>query len=453
MNFKKLLFVAILIFLPLKSTFFSYDGDLRKKIGQMIIVGFTLIDADSVIMEIENGNVGGVILFAYNVQNPAQLNALTSQLQNSSEIPLFIAIDQEGGKVARLNQTNGYESTPTAHQLGTIWNNEDSTRFYAEKIAMWLKEGGINLDLAPVVDVNVNPLSPAIGKKERSFSANPDSVFYHASIFIEELNKKKIIGALKHFPGHGSAIGDSHNGFTDVTETWINEELIPFSLFSQNGYEDMVMTAHIYNERWDTVPATLSKRMITDILKDSLGFKGVVITDAMSMGAITSNYSFEGAIVHAINAGCDILLYTSLKKDGRFLAEQVIDIIEEKITEGAISIDRIEESYQKIISLKEARLNSAPFDKIIIPDNFGLFVFPNPFNAAAKIQITLNENSFGSVILYDPLGRMVKEIYSGDFIKGTNLIDLNGSDLATGAYFITARGNFGAKTFKIIVLK
>ncbi|MBW6458457.1 MAG: glycoside hydrolase family 3, partial [FCB group bacterium] len=216
---------------------------LEDKIAQMIMVGFSPSSdfEDTLYYDIAYRNLGGVILMGYNIQNPVQVAALCAGLQDHAATPLLIATDQEGGYIARLKASNGFAATPTAYYLGSVLDKEDSTRFWADRMAEWLEHSGINVNLAPVADVNVNPSSPAIGYRERSFSADPCKVADHTGWFASEFHERGIVTALKHFPGHGSAVGDSHLGFTDITQTWIGDELIPYRELITGGYTDMIM--------------------------------------------------------------------------------------------------------------------------------------------------------------------------------------------------------------------
>src|SRR5690606_10098573 len=168
-------------------------------------------------------------------------------------------------------------------------------------MAATLAEAGINLNLAPVVDVNVNPDNPVIGQLERSFSGDPDVVTEQAKAFIEAHHEHGVLCTLKHFPGHGSSEADSHLGFVDVTNLWSRQELEPFRNLIDAGLADAIMTAHIFNANWDSEhPATLSRAVITGILREELGYDGVVITDDMQMGAIRDFYGFEAAVVMSV---------------------------------------------------------------------------------------------------------------------------------------------------------
>jgi beta-N-acetylhexosaminidase len=341
------------------------DDALEKKIGQMLMVGFRgmeIDEQDQIYDDIASGRVGGVVLFDLdvalgfeprNIESPQQVMNLNSQLAGlATEHPLLISVDQEGGRVARLKEAYGFPATVSAEYLG-ITNNDDTTHFYSRRIAQTLSGHGFNVNLAPVVDVNINPDSPAIGAIGRSFSDDPAIVTHHAGIFIDEHHNENLLTALKHFPGHGSATDDSHYGVTDVTDTWEEIELIPYQNLIQQGKVDMVMTAHIYNANWDLdYPATMSKNVITGILRDQLGFDGVVISDDMNMGAITDHYGLEEAIFRSIDAGVDILIFANNLVYDELIAIKARDIILDLIEEGTITEARIQESYDRIMLLK-----------------------------------------------------------------------------------------------------
>jgi beta-N-acetylhexosaminidase len=341
------------------------DYQLKRKIGQMLIVGFrgTEIDRTSYISKAINVlNLGGVILFdkdnpsgqfPRNITSPEQTKELISKLKEYSPSPLFISVDSEGGYINRLKEKYGFKNIPSAEQLGK--GTVEETKNQSLILSKELKDLGFNVDFAPVVDVNVNPQNPVIGYLERSFSNDANVVFEHASEFIEGLHENNIISAIKHFPGHGSSTSDSHLGMVDVTQTYKPEELIPYQKLIENGYSDMVMTAHIVNTNIDPqYPATLSPLFIKNILRDQLKFKGIVVSDDMQMGAIVDNYGFEEAIVKAINAGCDILI---LSNNGKTYDEEApydaVNIIYKAVKKGEISEEQINESYDKIQELKD----------------------------------------------------------------------------------------------------
>ncbi|RXE56344.1 glycoside hydrolase family 3 [Methanoculleus taiwanensis] len=338
---------------------------LDEKIGQMLMVGFRgyAVDADTQIArEIAAGRVGGVILFdrdvalgssERNIRDPAQVRALTAELQGYAEkIPLFIAVDQEGGAVCRLKEAYGYPPTVSAAALGEL-NNETATREAGRSLAAMVRESGCNLNFAPVVDLNVTADSPAIGRLGRSFSDNASVVAENARWIIEEHHAEGVMTAIKHFPGHGSALADTHAGFTDVTATWTEEELLPYRDLIGRNLPDMVMTAHVYNAHLDPdYPATLSHATVTGILREQLGYDGVVVTDAMDMGAIHDTYGLEESLCLSINAGCDIFLFANNLVYDEEVAEKAVGIVKNLVAEGKISEERINESCARILRLK-----------------------------------------------------------------------------------------------------
>ena len=225
----------------------------------------------------------------------------------------------------------------------------------AETTAQTLQSAGINLNLAPVVDLNVNPDNPIIGYYERSFSADPDIATDHALEVIRAHHEYGVLTTLKHFPGHGSSTGDSHQGFVDVTDTWSEIELEPFRNIIQAGVCDVVMTAHIFNAHLDPdYPATLSHPTITGILRDQLGWDGVVITDDMGMGAITQYYGFETAIELAVEAGADILAYAiNSAVFDLTIPARAFQVIKGLVENEVIRESRIDQSYRRIMRLKD----------------------------------------------------------------------------------------------------
>ncbi len=343
----------------------SSNKSLDIQIGQMLMVGFRGFEADDqspIIKDIRDRNIGGVILFDYdvpsksperNIKSPKQVKDLTAALQKASTIPLFIAIDQEGGKVNRLKEKSGFPPSVSEQYLGSI-DNPDTTEKFAEITAKTLADLGINLNFAPVVDLNINPDNPVIGKLERSFSADPDIVIKNSLIFIDNLHDFGVISAIKHFPGHGSSLNDSHKGFVDVTNSWSPDELKPFKAIIKSGKCDMIMTAHIFNGKIDPEwPATLSSKTIKGILRKELKYKGIVISDDMQMKAIRSFYGLETAIKMAISSGVDILLFANNSVFEEDIATRATAIIKKLVFSGKISPERINESYTKIMQMKE----------------------------------------------------------------------------------------------------
>jgi len=351
----------------MRSNSFNKEIELKEQIGQMLMIGFrgTDIKSDSHVIKImEEVKIGGIILFDYdvpsksfprNIINPKQTEELIFDLQNYSSVPLFIAIDVEGGKINRLKSEYGFSDFLSAKELGEIGNHK-VTEKEALKISQELSELGFNMNFAPVIDVNINPNNPIIGALDRSFSSDYKEVVLHAQAFIEAHNQNNVIAVAKHFPGHGSASNDSHLGIVDVTETYKEEEIFPYEELQKKGLLDVVMTAHVFNRGIDeNYPATLSYIFLDDILRKEIKFKGVIISDDMQMKAISDNYGIEKSIIKAINSGCDILLFSNnaQSKYDENLPYEVQQIIYKAVKDGKISEERIAESYNRIISLKK----------------------------------------------------------------------------------------------------
>jgi beta-N-acetylhexosaminidase len=363
---KSLFYVLLLAILVLPSSGRGQEKDekLATQIGQMLMIGFRGLHVDEnspIVRDIRLDRVGGVILFDYdvalksfqrNIQSPNQLKKLTCRLQAARRTPLLIAVDQEGGKVARLKEKDGFPPSMSQDELGKIGDPELTQRF-AARTAATLAGMGINLNLAPVVDVNINTDNPVIGRLGRSFSSDPRVVARQAAAVIAAHREYNVLTAVKHFPGHGSSTQDSHHGFTDVTDTWTKKELIPYiRLFDSPGV-DLVMTAHVFNAKLDPKwPATLSSKTLDTLLRRKMGFDGVCISDDMQMGAIRDNYSLETALERTILAGVDIIIFGNNLVYEPDIAERAIQIIRSLVREGCIPVSRIRQSYERIMELK-----------------------------------------------------------------------------------------------------
>lgn len=322
---------------------------LDEKIGQMIITGFNGSeyndDMDRLINEYK---VGGVILFARNIEDSNQMIDLTRALQeNNNNLPLFISIDEEGGRISRL--PDDVEKFPSAFTIGLI-NNQQTAYENGKEIGYTLKRLGINLDYAPVLDIYSNENNTVIG--DRAFSKEESIVSTMGIATMEGIEDADIIPVVKHFPGHGDTEVDSHYGLPIVYKTLEelrNFEFIPFVKAIESGC-DVIMVSHIIlNEVDSSNPASLSKIVISDLLRKDLEFDKVVITDDMSMGAITSIMSIEEACIKSIEAGCDILLLGNAYEE----IEQVINSIKLKLYNGEISEEQINKSVKRILELKK----------------------------------------------------------------------------------------------------
>jgi beta-N-acetylhexosaminidase len=337
---------------------------LRDRIGQMLLVGFrglTVEDAGEIVADIRDRNLGGVLLFdtdqptsskVRNIASPDQVPMLVSGLQALAGTPLLVAIDEEGGLVARLDPRHGFPPTYSAADLGKR-DDVVFTQAAGRRIAETLAGVGVNLNLAPVVDLNVNPTNPIIGSLGRSFSADPAIVTAQAEAFIAGHRAVGTRTTLKHFPGHGSSTGDTHLGVVDVTDTWSDVELEPFANIINDRLADAVLTAHVFNSRIDPDhPATLSQPTITGILRTRLGWDGLVLSDDMQMGAIRQAYGYPEALRLAILAGVDVLTIAQQQLFEEGIVGHTIDLIEGMVRDGSLTEARIDESYARIQAFK-----------------------------------------------------------------------------------------------------
>jgi len=269
-------------------------------------------------------------------------------------LPLIISVDDEGGdRATRLSPTHGFPQTLSAKEVGHLGDHMANKN--ADLMANNLSDAGFNLNFSPVLDVNVNPDNPIIGALGRSFSANPNEVTHYAKIYSKHFLNHNIQCAYKHFPGHGSATADSHLGFVDVSKTWRPKELQPYVyLLNRKTSCGMVMTAHLVNRQLDAsgLPATLSHKIITQVLRKKMKFQGVVITDDMQMKAITNSYSLEESVTLAINAGADMLLFGNQLTDAPQDIDALVHLIEQKVRTNDISEQRINEAYEHIVRFK-----------------------------------------------------------------------------------------------------
>lgn len=343
---------------------------LREKIGQMILIGFNgteLNPQHELVQAIQNKEVGGVILFdidyhtrkpGKNIVNTAQTSRLISEIKSYAlgQAPLFISVDYEGGVVNRLASLESSPELFSAKALSSM--GKDAAKRQAALMARTLRELGFNVDFAPVIDVDVDSNNPIIGKLGRSYSSDPTIVAEYAALFIEALHAEGIMGCYKHFPGHGSSQSDSHLGFVDCSETWVPSELLPYQiLLKEHAFQDFIMTAHIINRALDPsgLPATLSRPILTDLLRSELQYQGIIITDDMQMQAISDHFDPIEAVTLAINAGADMLIFGNQLSHQPINAGTVVSWIEEQVKAGAIPIELIEQASQRILATK-ARL-------------------------------------------------------------------------------------------------
>ena len=337
---------------------------LDEKIGQLFISGMEGTEmTDETAAMIEENALGGVILFQPNLEEPDRSLQLVNdlkKLEEANDIPLFISVDQEGGQVERLP---GLPSLKSAGEIG-----EHDRKFAYENgqlLAELLKAYGMNLNFAPVLDVNSNPNNPVIA--DRAFGDNAEIVSEMGISMMQGMQDEGVITSVKHFPGHGDTDVDSHEQLPVVNKSrqeLEETEFIPFETAVNTGV-DMVLMAHIkLPELGIDVPASFSKDAV-DILRDDWHYDGVIITDDLTMGAITENYDMEEVTVDAVKAGVDILMIAHEKE----LLEAGIEGVKSAVENGEITEDRIDESVQRILKLKEDYdVDNQPVDSISIDE-------------------------------------------------------------------------------------
>ena len=341
---------------------------LRAKIGQMILIGFRGSSPDApwvrtVLRQISDGEVGGVMLLGHNVKDKASAEALNAALKAANPVlPPLIAVDQEGGRIERLTAAAGFEEVPSARDVARTMSAAKAFETYsglASDLAGW----GFNLNLGPVVDLNVNPDNPIIGRLDRSFSADAKLVGDYADAFVRAHRRHGVLTALKHFPGHGSSVADSHRTLADVSATWSDWELTPYRTLIACGDVDMVMVGHIFARTLDPAgqprPASLSPEVIGGVLRGQLGFAGVVISDDLQMDAVAENYTFDEAVVQAVRAGNNVLTFANYEEPDIDLPGKVIAALEKAAATDPQVRANIDRSYDLIVALK-ARLPKEP---------------------------------------------------------------------------------------------
>ncbi len=328
---------------------------LEEKIGQMFIVApevfssITVTKIDELDTEkMKKYNIGGVIMFGQNIVEPTQITSLNTALKGVNEkYPMFIAVDEEGGQVARIANNSNFTVKKFANMSET---GKQASNYTPEQIGLvigdYLKTYGFNLNFAPVCDVLLNNENTVV--KSRSFSSDPNVVASMAVDVMKGLRSNDILAAAKHFPGHGNTALDTHDGFatSDATlEAMKSNELIPFAKMIDENVDFMMISHVIYpNVSKNEVPATMNKDII-DILKNDMGYKGVVITDGMNMGAIANNYTSADSTVEAVKAGVDVVL---MPQDFYKSYEALLNAVKN----GEISEAQINESVEKILKLK-----------------------------------------------------------------------------------------------------
>ncbi|MEF8793713.1 glycoside hydrolase family 3 protein [Thiohalorhabdus sp.] len=334
-------------------------SDLDERIGRMLVVGFRGLEADrgsAIARTIRRHHIGGVVLFdrdvpsgraTRNIRDPQQLHRLTRNLQRAAPYPLLIAVDQEGGQVNRLSRSRGFEVAPSAADLGE--RPLPATRRTASATARQLAGLGINWNLAPVVDLAINPDNPVIAGLDRAFGKRPQEVVPRAAAVVRAHRDAGVSTALKHFPGHGSAWGDTHEGAVAITDSWRSRELAPYRRLIDRGLAESVMVGHLWHGRLDDRwPASLSPATVKGLLREELGFGGVVVSDDLQMAAIREKFGLRTVILQALRADVDLFMFANNTVYEPDIAARSAAIIHSLVATGAIPEARIDRSFRRI---------------------------------------------------------------------------------------------------------
>ena len=343
---------------------------LEQMAGQMIVVGFKGDDAGDASVralrdEIGAGTLGGVMYLKPNVKSLGAVKAMNAAFRAASpDLPPFLTLDQEGGAVERLTSAVGFEELPNAETIAGKDSPAEAEATYAT-MAKAIAEEGFTVNFGPVADLNVNPDNQIIAKYGRSFGKSAKTVAAYDQAFIEAHHDAGLLTALKHCPGHGSSTADSHEGFVDISKTWSPSELDPYKTLFANGYDDFVMVGHLYDKHHDVpgdklqLPASLSSVWIGKVLREQLGYQGVVISDDLDMGAIRNMFKGAGdagilrqTVIKAVNAGTDLLVFSNVQSQDIELGPKIHAIIAEAVRDGRIARSRIDKAYAKVTALK-----------------------------------------------------------------------------------------------------
>lgn len=334
---------------------------IEQMAGQMIIVGFAgdSVDDKGVVgarEEIADGLLGGVMYLKTNIASLGRVQAMNDAFRAASpELLPFLTLDQEGGLVERLTKDVGFRETPSAADVAA--EGIENARATYNRMASGIADLGFTVNFGPVVDLNRNKNNQVIAKFGRAYGSGANTVTVFAEQFIAAHHQFGIVTSLKHFPGHGSSTADSHEGFVDISKSWDPIELDPYRQLFAQDYADFVMVGHLFHSGYAgdgdlKLPASLSPEWITGVLRQELGFKGVVISDDLEMGAIREHYTLRDTVLRAVRAGMDVLLFSNTAKSRPTLAAEIRKILVDEAEADPAFKARIEESYARIVALK-----------------------------------------------------------------------------------------------------
>lgn len=344
---------------------------LREKIGQLFVIRPDALDGQFDLAELEDNSIigtievteqmrqtyrqypcGGFAVFRKNITSPEQLTALTEGLLSLGDVPCLTAIDEEGGRIARIANHPAFQVKKFPAMGKIAWDGDPNEAYeLGRTVGAYLRAYGLTIDFAPVADVNTNPNNPVIG--DRAFGSDPAVAAVMVQEVIKGLHESGVASCVKHFPGHGDTDTDTHTGYAETLKTWDEIkacEMIPFRAGIEAG-TDLVMTAHIAapNVTGTDVPSTMSYVILTEKLRGEMGYQGLIITDALGMGAIKEKYKSSEACIACLKAGVDLLLMP----DDYF---EAFDGVLNAVEAGEISMERIDESVYRVLSFKQKYL-------------------------------------------------------------------------------------------------
>ena len=351
------LFVAAALLLPVS----AHAATIEQMAGQMIVVGFQGDGVDDPAVEalrdeLAAGRLGGVMYLKTNVKTLDAVSAMNAAFRAASpDLLPFITLDQEGGAVERLTKAVGFAEIPNAAAIAKANTPEQAEAIYA-KMAASIADLGFTVNFGPVADINLNPNNQIIAKFGRAYGTDADTVAAYDQAFIDAHHQAGLLTALKHFPGHGSSTADSHEGFVDITETWTDQELDPYRKLIAQDYADFVMVGHLYHagyaDKGTQTPSSLSRQWISGVLRETLGFTGVIISDDLEMGAIREHYDLHDTVTLAVRAGMDVLLFSNTAKYHAGLGQEILDILVAEAEADPDFAAMVEASYDRILALK-----------------------------------------------------------------------------------------------------
>ncbi|MCZ4345843.1 glycoside hydrolase family 3 N-terminal domain-containing protein [Devosia neptuniae] len=343
------------------STSLAAAATLEEMAGQMIVVGFQGDDVDDAAVvalrdDLAASRLGGVMLLKTNIKSLDAVARMNAAFRAAAPtLAPFITLDQEGGAVERLTKDVGFREIPSARDVAARNSPAQAETIYA-RMAASIAELGFTVNFGPVADLNTNPKNQVIARFGRAFSADPAIVAAYDAAFIAGHHSAGVLTALKHFPGHGSSTADSHEGFVDITHSWQPAELDPYRALIGAGDVDMIMAGHLYHAKYADAgaqtPSSLSPQWITGVLRDELGFDGVVISDDLEMGAIRDHFTTAQTVTQAVRAGLDVLLFSNTAKYHAGLGQEILDILLAEAAADPVFAARIEQSYERIVALK-----------------------------------------------------------------------------------------------------